>query len=61
MLKTERNISNAVVDGRAATLVFFYLDQSEARSAVTSFASIEVLGNWPPTPPLSHNFALSEK
>ena len=42
MLKTERNIANAVVDGRAATLVFFYLDQSEARSAVTSFVSIEV-------------------
>ena len=42
MLKTERNIANAVVDGRAATLVFFNLDQSEARSAVTSFVSIEV-------------------
>ena len=42
MLKTERNIANAVVDGRAATLVYFYLDQSEARSTVTSFVSIEV-------------------
>ena len=29
------------------------------RSVAIMWGSIEFLGNWPPTPPLSHNFALS--
>ena len=45
----------------SATPLYSYLDVSLKLKLIKSLDQFRPLGNCPPTPPLSHHFALSEK